>query len=60
MLKEVPGSIFRVTSYEQMIKMLYFRAVFDVAVLSEPAFYHPIKQAGLSEQDFGATFSIEV
>lgn len=58
-LEGIPASVFRVTFYEQMIKMLRYRDKYDAAIISEPAFYHLIKQLELKIDDFGTIIPIE-
>ena len=58
-LDGMPREIFRVNNYQQMVKTLYYRSVYDAGVFSEPAFYYWVDHVGLNPKDFGKVILIE-
>ena len=58
-LEGFPESIYRVKSYENMLKMLRDRESVDAGVFSEPAYYYWMKQLGFSPDDFGEVILVQ-
>lgn len=58
-LEGYPAEIFRVKSYEHMLRMLRDRTTVDAGVFSEPAYYYWIKMLGFSPADFGQVVLVQ-
>ena len=58
-LEGYPEEIFRVKSYDSMLKMLRERPSVDAGVFSEPAYYYWLKRLGFSPDDFGEVILVQ-